>query len=582
MKGAVILYQALYRKWRPQVFSDVSGQPHVTTTLAHEVASGRLSHAYLFTGSRGTGKTTCAKILAKAVNCLSPVDGNPCCECEICKGIDNSSVLDVIEIDAASNNGVDNIRDLREEAAFTPVRAKYRVYIIDEVHMLSIGAFNALLKILEEPPSYVIFILATTEVQKLPATILSRCQRFDFKHIPPEDIADRLLYVAGQEGITLTGEAAVLIARIADGALRDALSLLDRCSAHGGEITADVVSDCAGITGRDYLFKMADCIKGGDTAGALGLVDKLNRESCSMERLCSELLNHFRNLMISKTVRSAENLIICSKNELDELKEQSSGFTLESIFYALSVLEETTFNLRKGLDRRTETEMAVIRLCSATLRTDNPAILKRLSDLEAAVKSAARFPAASVYAAQTLSVTGNTELQEIETSPKTATEQETPPNFTAEPEPTPENIEKVFDQEQAPNIVENTSVSLKKTDGFKTANKVFEGDSHSDGTPQIFKHWPEVLLALKDLSKPLSGILINSSAYVKNNTIYVKSANAAFEQFLHLQMYSLALEEAALKATGQKYRFEVFRKESPEEASSDPLSRLIEKIDGLQ
>ena len=203
-KGVVAVYQVLYRKWRPQVFSDVAGQPHVTDTLRRELQEGRLSHAYLFTGSRGTGKTTCAKILAKAVNCLHPVDGNPCNECEICKGIDSGSILDVIEIDAASNNGVDNIRDLREEANFTPVAAKYRVYIIDEVHMLSIGAFNALLKTLEEPPSYVLFILATTEVHKLPATILSRCQRFDFRRIPPEDIAARLEYVAGQEGMNNT------------------------------------------------------------------------------------------------------------------------------------------------------------------------------------------------------------------------------------------------------------------------------------------------------------------------------------------------------------------------------------------
>ena len=258
------MYQALYRKWRPTAFTDVSGQPHVTQTLMHEVDTGKLSHAYLFTGSRGTGKTTCAKILAKAVNCLHPVNGNPCNECAICRGIDDGSVLDVIEIDAASNNGVDNIRDLREEANFTPVKAKYRVYIIDEVHMLSIGAFNALLKILEEPPSYVLFILATTEVHKLPSTILSRCQRFDFHHIPPESIAERLQYVSAQENIDLTNEGAVMIARYADGALRDALSLLDRCSARGETITPQLVSECAGIAGKTHLFRMADCIANQD------------------------------------------------------------------------------------------------------------------------------------------------------------------------------------------------------------------------------------------------------------------------------------------------------------------------------
>jgi DNA polymerase-3 subunit gamma/tau len=567
------LYQALYRKWRPQVFSDVSGQPHVTVTLAHEVESGRLSHAYLFTGSRGTGKTTCAKILAKAINCLHPVGGNPCCECEICKGIDSGSVLDVIEIDAASNNGVDNIRDLREEASFTPVKAKYRVYIIDEVHMLSIGAFNALLKILEEPPSYVVFILATTEIQKLPATILSRCQRFDFKHIPPEDISERLLYVAEHEGIKLTSGAAVLIARIADGALRDALSLLDRCSARGGEITDAVVSECAGITGREYLFKMADFIKEGDTAGALRLVDELNKESCSMERLCSELLCHFRNLMISKTVSSAENLIICSKNELQELKSQSEGFTLENIFYVLSVLEETALNLRKGLDRRTETEMAVIRLCNASLRTDNSAILKRISDLEAAVKSGVHISAKPVI------------------SPADESD------FNGDSEKADDNLKKTEAEKPEEPVVETTilpDVSSNKNDNpaekaksrKKPAEKQIEAVSPKNENcvdmQRLFGSWPEVLLALKDISKPLSGILVNSSAYVKDNVIYVKSQNAAFEQFLHLQTYSLALSEAVLKVTGQNYRIEVYNPDEGGEISENPLSRLIEKIDAIK
>lgn len=254
------MYRVLYRKWRPQTFEEVYGQPHITATLKNELVSGRVAHAYLFTGSRGTGKTTCAKILSKAVNCLSPHDGDPCNECEICRGIDNGSVLDVIEIDAASNNGVDNIRDLRDEANFTPVKAKYRVYIIDEVHMLSTGAFNALLKILEEPPEHVIFILATTEVHKLPATILSRCQRFDFKRITPEDICARLQYVAEHENITLDEDAAALIAKVADGALRDALSLLDRCCAVDEHITSEVVTKSAGLAGRDYLMRLSKCI----------------------------------------------------------------------------------------------------------------------------------------------------------------------------------------------------------------------------------------------------------------------------------------------------------------------------------
>lgn len=297
------MYRVLYRKWRPQTFEEVYGQPHITATLKNELVSGRVAHAYLFTGSRGTGKTTCAKILSKAVNCLSPHDGDPCNECEICRGIDNGSVLDVIEIDAASNNGVDNIRDLRDEANFTPVKAKYRVYIIDEVHMLSTGAFNALLKILEEPPEHVIFILATTEVHKLPATILSRCQRFDFKRITPEDICARLQYVAKHENITLDEDAAALIAKVADGALRDALSLLDRCCAVDEHITSEVVTKSAGLAGRDYLMRLSECIIKKDCASALGIINELHMNSCDMERLCSEFMFHLRDLMIVKTVK---------------------------------------------------------------------------------------------------------------------------------------------------------------------------------------------------------------------------------------------------------------------------------------
>ena len=283
------MYRAFYRKYRPSTFTSVVGQEHITKTLENAVKSGKTSHAYLFTGSRGTGKTSCAKILSKAVNCLNPVDGNPCNECEICRGIDNGSILDIIEIDAASNNGVDNIRDLREEANFTPANAKFRVYIIDEVHMLSIGAFNALLKTLEEPPAHVIFILATTEVHKLPSTILSRCQRFDFKRIEPEAIAERLKEVALKENLTLADDGAMLIARIADGAMRDALSLLDRCSSVEGVIDSTAVAKSAGLAGREYIFELCDSIIEKNPAKALEIVDKLYNDSCDMSVLSQSL-----------------------------------------------------------------------------------------------------------------------------------------------------------------------------------------------------------------------------------------------------------------------------------------------------
>ena len=365
------MYRVLYRKWRPQTFEEVYGQPHITATLKNELVSGRVAHAYLFTGSRGTGKTTCAKILSKAVNCLSPHDGDPCNECEICRGIDNGSVLDVIEIDAASNNGVDNIRDLRDEANFTPVKAKYRVYIIDEVHMLSTGAFNALLKILEEPPEHVIFILATTEVHKLPATILSRCQRFDFKRITPEDICARLQYVAEHENITLDEDAAALIAKVADGALRDALSLLDRCCAVDEHITSEVVTKSAGLAGRDYLMRLSECIIKKDCASALGIINELHMNSCDMERLCSEFMFHLRDLMIVKTVKNADSILIATDDELKSLKALAEKLPLEELLYDLNIIEATFSQIKRSSNKRIPLEMAFVKLCSESLDSEN-------------------------------------------------------------------------------------------------------------------------------------------------------------------------------------------------------------------
>ena len=361
-------YQALYRKWRPQVFADVVGQEHVTRTLMNEVRTGRHSHAYLFTGSRGTGKTTCAKIFAKAVNCEHPVNGDPCNCCETCKGIDAGSILDVVEIDAASNNGVDNIREIRDEANFTPVGGKYRVYIIDEVHMLSTGAFNALLK---TPPEHVKFVLATTEVHKLPATILSRCQRFDFHRISPEDIAARLTYVAKEENLQLTPGAANLIARLADGALRDALSILDQCIGQSTNIDEATVNAVVGLAGRDYLFQLADSILHRNSAMALAQIDDLYNRSCDMERLCNELINHFRNLMVCKAVKNPKDLIVCSAVELAAYQSVAKKTSMSDILNTLNALGDALVLIRKGLNRRVEMEMALIRLCTDGIYTEN-------------------------------------------------------------------------------------------------------------------------------------------------------------------------------------------------------------------
>ena len=381
------MYQVLYRKWRPQAFADVYGQNHITAALKNELQTGRLAHAYLFTGSRGTGKTTCAKIMAKAVNCLHPVDGDPCNECDICKGIDSGAIMDVVEIDAASNNGVDNIRDLREEVNFTPAVAKYRVYIIDEVHMLSTGAFNALLKTLEEPPPHVVFILATTEVHKLPATILSRCQRFDFHRIQPADIAARIQYVAGQEQFTVTDEAATLLARLADGALRDALSLLDQCVSRSREITADVVAETTGLAGREYLFELSAAVRAGDSGAALALIDRLYNASKDMERLCAEWTEYFRNLMILKSVKDAADLIVAPPAELHRMAAEAEQFERPAILHCMNVLQQALERLRGGVSRRVEMEMAVLRLCSPDLDASADSLLRRVKMLEDTIKS---------------------------------------------------------------------------------------------------------------------------------------------------------------------------------------------------
>ena len=380
------MYQVLYRKYRPKVFADVYGQEHITSTLINEIKEGRVSHAYLFTGSRGTGKTTCAKILAKAVNCEHNENGEPCNECEICKGLDDGTIYDVVEIDAASNNGVDNIRDLREEANYTPSRGKYRVFIIDEVHMLSTGAFNALLKTLEEPPEHVIFILATTEVHKLPATILSRCQRFDFKRIQPETMAIRLKQVAGFENMRLSDEAAILISRIADGGMRDALSILDQCAGRSKDIDEKLVSEVAGIAGREALYELSQAVAAKSSGAALDIIAKLHANSYDMERLCVEMINHYRNFLIVKTVNKNRGLIICTDDEYNSILSGAQDYTLPQVIYALDLFQDTLVKIKGGANSRIEMEMSFIKLCEPKLDSSVESILSRLSQVENAVR----------------------------------------------------------------------------------------------------------------------------------------------------------------------------------------------------
>jgi len=357
------LYRALYRKYRPRRFEDVVGQTAIVTALCNQVRTGHIGHAYLFTGTRGTGKTTCAKIFAKAINCPHPAEnGDPCGQCEICRGIDEGSVLDVTEMDAASNNGVDNIRDLRDETVYTPSLCRYKVYIIDEVHMLSQGAFNALLKIMEEPPAHVVFILATTEIHKVPATILSRCQRYDFRRIAPEDIASRVEWVAGQEGIQITQPAAALIARLADGALRDALSILDTCAGVGGEVDEARVQQMAGVTDRGYLFGISQLVARQDAAGVLGEVARLRQSSVDMKRLCEELIAHYRNLMLA-ALPGGEALLSGVSPQEEERYRQEKEVSQEDAIRAIRVLGDCLEKMGRGTDPRVELELALFGLC---------------------------------------------------------------------------------------------------------------------------------------------------------------------------------------------------------------------------
>ena len=518
----VPMYQVLYRKYRPRIFADVYGQDHVTSTLKNEIKEGRISHAYLFTGSRGTGKTTCAKILAKAVNCPNAVDGEPCNTCEICKGLDSGTIYDVVEIDAASNNGVDNIRDLREEVNYTPTRGKYRVYIIDEVHMLSTGAFNALLKTLEEPPAHVIFILATTEVHKLPATILSRCQRFDFKRIQPETMAVRLQQVAGLEGMELAPDAATLIARIADGALRDGLSILDQCAGRSKQITAQLVSEVAGLAGREALYRLSDAVLARDSSAAVEELAQLHENSYDMERLCVEMINHFRNFMMVKTVKKSRELIICTDDEYKHIEASAGQFTLAQILRGLDLFQSTLVKIKGGATPRIEMEMAFIRLCEPKLETDSDAINQRLSALERAVQNG--VPAAPVKTVQSPAPAAH---------PAPAQ-----PTVPPTPQPTPA----------------------------------------ADSEQQLFMQWADLMEILHRTDIALFGVLSGSQGYTRGEFFLIDSPNPTIKEFIKISTHAKAIRAALHELTGHNYKLGLFKKKSTEQAPRrDPLEDLLSK-----
>lgn len=385
-------YTALYRKWRPLVFEDVVEQEHVVRTIKNTVKSERIGHAYLFCGTRGTGKTTMAKIFARAINCLDTRDGDPCNECEICRGILNDSILDVVEIDAASNNSVDNIREIRDEVVYAPSQARYKVYIIDEVHMLSAGAFNALLKTLEEPPAHVVFILATTDPHKLPATILSRCQRFDFKKITPGSIAERVKVVADASGISLENDAALLIARLADGAMRDALSILDQCISVGNKnITHQDVLNVIGIVSDDFISEIVDYIKDINVEGLVNGVERLSSNGRDILRFASDLVMYFRNLLLCKITKNPADIVDVSRQYLDNMMKQSEAFSQERIISIIKELSAFESQLKYALNQRVFLEVMLISISVGNYGQgeDNNALADRVTDLENAIRSGA-------------------------------------------------------------------------------------------------------------------------------------------------------------------------------------------------
>lgn len=523
------MYKALYRKWRPMTFDDVISQQHITDTLKNQITGGKTAHAYLFTGSRGTGKTTCARILAKAVSCRNMKNGNPCLECDICRDADNGSLTDIVEIDAASNNGVDDIRELREGAVYTPERSAYKIYIIDEVHMLSTSAFNALLKIMEEPPSYVMFILATTEIHKVPATIASRCQRYDFRRIRPEDIASRLEYIAEQEKLTLTKDGASLIAKLADGGMRDAISLLDQCSVCAETINAETVSNAAGIAGRDYLYEILYAVFSCDTAKALSVTGNLYDMSKDLTRLCEELINQLRNIMlIQVSPQTARNLIVCMPEEMEKLNDLAQKTTLEKIMDSLSVLQKCRENMSKVMNRRVEFEMTLIKLCGNKNNTpqaiDNSEIYDKIKQLE-------------------------NKLNSVSAGNYSNTVRKAQPEILTATSPAP-------DAEPVPNV----DIGKLKNDDMIQCSR-----------------WEEIIEILKKVKPDLAAALEGSYALTAGNVIFITAVNRFFMQiFKKNKDYAITLGDTINKVLGQRYAIKARCATSIEEQKS-MAEKLIQK-----
>ena len=573
------MYQVLYRKYRPAVFEDVVGQRHVTDTLRNELKLGRVHHAYLFTGSRGTGKTTCAKILAKAVNCLDLQNCDPCGVCENCRGIDSGEILDVVEMDAASNRGIDDIRGIIDEVAFAPAKAKYRVYIVDEVHMLSRDAWNALLKTLEEPPAHVVFILATTEVNKIPDTILSRCQRFDFHRISPADISARLMTIAEKENVSLTDEAALLISVIADGALRDAISLFDRCIGISSEVTAKVVRAAAGLAAQGHLFELANCTVNKNVQKALEVIDSLYRDAKDMISLCEELEAHFRSLMLIKTVRNPRELVVMSDKEFDAAVAEADYLTLSDIIYDMDVLSRAHTRMKDSVSPRTELEMAMVKLCAPELDHTDEALYARVAALEKALR---RLEATGIQAVTPAPVPAvDPDVTEPETpvveepAPTAPLPDEEPVEEPQKPaeepakQPEPEPQKPIEDKKPSP-------PEPPKTPAPSPRKKVDMDELYRNAKP--FALWQEVVANIKNYSTALGSAFSQATAYESGNYLLIDTDYEIAFELLKQPDRREDVRRVVQEITGKVYNLGPYKQPKKEETKDDVLDSFISQL----
>lgn len=573
------MYQVLYRKYRPAVFEDVVGQQHVTDTLRNELKLGRVHHAYLFTGSRGTGKTTCAKILAKAVNCLDLQNCDPCGKCENCRGIDSGEILDVVEMDAASNRGIDDIRGIIDEVAFAPAKAKFRVYIVDEVHMLSRDAWNALLKTLEEPPAHVVFILATTEVNKIPDTILSRCQRFDFHRISPADISARLMTIAQAENVSLTDEAALLISVIADGALRDAISLFDRCIGISTDVTAKVVRAAAGLAAQGHLFELANCAVNKNVQKALEVIDSLYRDAKDMTSLCEELEAHFRSLMLIKTVRNPRELVIMSDREYDAAVAEADYLTLSDIVYCMDVLSRAHSRMKDCPSPRTELEMAMVKLCAPELDKTDEALYARVAALEKALK---RIEATGI-AAPVAPITPPQPAPEPEPqAPIAAAEPTEESEHIDAPEPKAEEIAPKTEDKpvEAPaeKPVEKPKAPVADQPVSKPAAKKSVDMDELYRNAKPFALWQDVVANIKEYSTALASAFSQATAYESGDYLLIDTDYEIAFELLKQSDRRDDVRRVVQEITGKVYKLGPYKRKEKEATKDDVLDNFITQL----